>query len=291
MSCLTPFAPISDNTEIIYNAQDSKFAASFNVSMSSSVSSEKYINSEDSTTLAPVQVAGEGDEFIILGNKRYYRHELMTAFGGRLMPDRYSTYPKHQFGNAAALGLASFALTTFVLGLYLAGAQGITEPNVAVGLCFFYGGFVEAFAGIWELIIGNCFAGTVLVSFGMGFWLSFGAINVEAFGIAAAYGDDVEQLNSSIGFYLIGWGIFCFMMLMCTLKSTLIFMSLFLTLDIAFFVLAAHYLTGSASCLKAGGILCVILACCGWYCAFAGVANKQNSYFLPNAIALPVIGK
>lgn len=259
--------------------------------MSSSINSVKYETSRDSSPVSNIQIAGDGDEFVILGNKRYYRHELMRAFGGNLMPDRYATYPKHQFGNAAALGLASFALTTFVLGLYLAGAQGITKPNVVVGLCFFYGGFVEAFAGIWELIIGNCFAGTVLVSFGMGFWLSFGAINVEAFGIAAAYGDDVEQLNAGIGIYLIGWGIYCFMMLLCTLKSTVVFMSLFLTLDIAFFVLAGHYFTGSASCLKAGGILCVILACCGWYCAFAGVSNKQNSYFIPNAIPLPLIGK
>lgn len=287
---LRPFAPIRSKAERYKNRKLFQILLK-TVSMSSSIISEKYVASHDSLPAASVQLAGDGDELIVLGDKRYYRHELLTAFGGLLMPERYAPYPKHQFGNAAALGLASFALTTFVLGLYLAGAQGITKPNVAVGLCFFYGGFVEAFAGIWELVIGNCFAGTVLVSFGMGFWLSFGAIHVEAFGIAAAYGDDIDQFNSSVGFYLIGWGIFCFMMLMCTLKSTVVFMSLFLSLDIAFFVLAGHYFTGSASCLKAGGILCVILACCGWYCAFAGVANRQNSYIIPNAIPLPVRSK
>lgn len=259
--------------------------------MSSSLNSEKYPSSHDSAPISNVQLSGDGDEFVILGGKRYYRHELMRAFGGTLVSERYAPYPKHQFGNAAALGLASFGLTTFVLGLYLAGAMGISKPNVVVGLCFFYGGFVEAFAGIWELVIGNCFAGTVLVSFGMGFWISFGALNVEAFGIAAAYGDDVDQLNAGIGLYLLGWGIFCFMMLMLTFKTTVVFMSLFLTLDCAFFVLAGHYFTGSAGCLKAGGILCVISSICGWYCAFAGVANKQNSYVIPTAIPLPLFGR
>lgn len=258
--------------------------------MTSESDLEKFDSLKDQTPISNVQLAGEGDEFVILGNKRYYRHELMTAFGGRLMPDRYAPPPKHEFGNAAALGLASFALSTFVLGLYLAGAMGIGKPNIIVGLCFFYGGFVEAFAGVWELIIGNTFAGTVLVSFGAGFWVSFGAINVEAFGIAAAYGDDTQQLNDGIGLYLVGWGIFTFMLLMATLKSTVVFMLLFLTLDIAFFVIAAYYFTLNAACLKAGGVLLVISASCGWYCAFAGVSTKQNSYFIPNAIPLPVIG-
>lgn len=238
-----------------------------------------------------IQLAGDGDEYIIIGNKKYYRHELMAAFGGTMQPERLHPYQSPLFGNAAALGLASFALSTFVLGLFLSGAMGITIPNVVVGLCFFYGGLVEAAAGIWELFLGNTFAGTVLVSFGMGFWISFGAIYVEAFGIIAAYGDDVDQFNNAVGFYLIGWGIFTFLMLLCTLKSTFVFMSLFLTLDIAFFVLAAYYFNPRPGLLKAGGIFAVLSSFCGWFCAFAGTATPQNSYFKANPILIPVLGK
>lgn len=259
----------------------------------STISAESFkqanSHSEEGAPLK-VQISGTGDEFITLGNKKYYRHELMTAFAGTLVPERYAPYPVNKFGNAASLGLASFALTTFVLGLFLSGAMGIKVPNVVVGLCFWYGGVVEAAAGIWELVIGNCFAGTVLTSFGLGFWISFGAINVPNFGITAAYADDPDQLNNALGFFLVGWGIFCFLMLLCTLKSTVVFISLFITLDIAFFVLAGYYFTGKPQLMKVGGIFCVISACCGWYCAFAGLATPYNSYFTANPITLPVIG-
>lgn len=216
----------------------------------------------------------------------------MQAFGGTFTTERFSPYPKYQFANAGALGLASFALTTFVLGLYLAGAQGIKTLNVVVGLCFWYGGLVEAAAGIWELVIGNCFAGTVFVSFGMGFWISYGTLFVDAFGIPQSYGDDVEMYCNAVGFFLTGWGIFCFLMLLCTLKSTLVFVTLFTSLDIAFFVLAGYYFTTTQHpvLLRCGGVCCVISSCCGWYLAYAGVANRQNTYVVPQDILIPVIG-
>lgn len=264
--------------------------------MATSLESEKYHVSHDSimadSTHNSVQITGDGGEYVILGGKKYFRHELMQAFGGTLNSERYSPYPKHQFANAGALGLASFALTTFVLGLYLSGAMGIETPNVVVGLCFWYGGLVEAFAGIWELVLGNCFAGTVFVSFGMGFWISYGAIFVEAFGIPQSYGDDTEMWGNAVGFFLTGWGIFCFLMLLCTLKSTLVFVGLFVSLDIAFFVLAGYYYTTMrhSALLKVGGICCVISASCGWYLAYAGVASKQNTYVIPRDVLLPIIG-
>lgn len=291
LSALRPFYPTESGIKPAHPATHSESRTiSLFLTMASSIESGKYNASHDSE-IHRVELSGQGEEFVTLGGKKYFRHELMHAFGGTMVTERNATYYKHQFGNAAALGLASFALTTFVLGLFLSGAMGVKVPNVVVGLCFFYGGLVEAAAGIWELIIGNCFAGTVLTSFGMGFWISYGAINVEAFQIIAAYGDDTTQLSNALGLFLVGWGIFCFMMLLCTLKTTLVFTSLFFTLDIAFFVLAGYYFTQRAVLMKVGGIFCVISACCGWYCAFAGVATKQNSYITASGIPLPILGK
>lgn len=246
--------------------------------------------SHESYQPSKVVICGDGDEFIRLEDKMFYRHELMTAFGGTLNPDRYAPYPVHQFGNAAAVGLAGYSLTTFVLGLYYSGAMGIEVPNVVFGLAMFYGGTVMFLSGSWELVIGNSFAGTVLTTYGC-FWLAFGSINIEAFGIAAAYADEPKQLANATGFFLIGWLIFTFLMTLLTVKSTLLFFMLFVVLDILFVVLAAANFTGSAGAQKAGGIIAIIAALLGWYNAFAGVANKQNSYIIANPIAMPIFGK
>lgn len=68
-------------------------------------------------------------------------------------------------------------------------------------------------------------------------------------------------------------------------------MSLFLTLDITFFLLAGSSFTGSATLQMIGGIFAVISSISGWFCAFAGAANKQNSYFTANPILIPLFGK
>ncbi|CUM55308.1 uncharacterized protein AC631_02107 [Debaryomyces fabryi] len=237
-----------------------------------------------------VSVCGDGDEFIIIGDKKFYRHELMTAFGGTLNPDRYAAYPVHEFGNAAALGLAAFGLTTFVLGLYYTGAMGIEIPNVVVGLALFYAGTMDFLTGIWELVIGNTFAGTVLTSYGS-FWFAFATLYIEAFGIAAAYKDEPEQFANGVGLFLIGWFIFTMLMTLMAVKSTVMFLSLFVGLDFTFLLLAIANFTGNTAVTKAGGVFAIIAAVSGWWCAFAGTANKHNSYFTANPITLPVFGK
>lgn len=255
--------------------------------MSTSDNSQKSGISIDHHSLASVN---HDKDHIYLSGKKYLKSELQTAFGGTLTAERYAQYPKHEFGNAAALGLCAFALTTFTLGLYYAGAKGVTTINVVVGSTFFYGGIVQFLAGVWELAIGNCFAGTALASFGP-FWFGIGAMYIPSFGIQAAYAAHPEQFPNAVGFYLIGWVIFTFMLILLCLKTTVMFLALFVTLDLAFLLLAVANFTGNPHVLKAGGIMAIISACCGWYNAFAGVSTKHNSYFIANPIPLPVYGE
>lgn len=231
-----------------------------------------------------IRTAGDGNEFIIIGKQKFYRHEVMSAFGGTLNPG-VSPYPTNLFANPAPLGLSAFSLTTFVLSMYNARAMGVTTPNVVVGLAAFYGGAVQFLAGVWEMAVGNTFGATALTSYGA-FWLSFAAINVESFGIAAAYGDDVTQFHNAVGFYLIAWGLFTFMLWLCTIKSTVAFSSLFFLLFLTFMLLGAGDMTGKVGVTRAGGVMGVITAFDGFYNAFAGVANRQNSYIVANPIPL-----
>ncbi|CAI5760629.1 unnamed protein product [Candida verbasci] len=226
------------------------------------------------------------DEHVVINDKVVKRSELMPPFAGTFNPG-LKPWPKHEFGNAAAIGLAAFSLTAFVLALYLANAMGIENISVVVGLSVFYGGAVQFLAGVWELAIGNTFSGTAFTSFGA-FWLSFAAIYIPAFDIVSSYGDDVEQLNNALGIYLIGWGIFSSMLTLVTVKSTIPFVVLFVTLDFSFFILGAGFMTGSNRCVRGGGCSLAISAFAGWYSCFSGQATSKNSYIKWPAGTLPI---
>lgn len=234
--------------------------------------------------ISKVHTSGDGNEFVIIGNRKFYKHELMTAFGGTLNPG-YAPLPVNKFANPAPLGLAAFSLTTFVLSMYNAKAMGIEVPNVVVSLACFYGGAVQFLAGVWEMSIGNTFGATALTSYGA-FWLSYAAIFIESFGIAAAYEKDEAMMANAVGFYLLAWAIFTFMLVLCTLKSTVAFCSLFSTLCLTFILLAGGEFSGNHNVARAGGVVGVITAFIGFYNAFAGVANNQNSYVTANPIAM-----
>ncbi|KAG1840145.1 GPR1/FUN34/yaaH family-domain-containing protein [Suillus subluteus] len=53
-----------------------------------------------------------------------------------------------QVPNPAALGLFSFASTTFILSLYNVNAHGVILPNVVVGMACFCGGLAQLLAGM-----------------------------------------------------------------------------------------------------------------------------------------------
>lgn len=240
--------------------------------------------STNNDEIGRVKTSGQNDEYIIIGNTKYLRHELMQAFGGTLNPG-LSPPPSHQFANPSPLGLTAFGITTFILSMFNARAMGVTTPNVVVGMALFYGGVVQLLSGVWELLVGNTFGGTALTSYGA-FWLSFAAIYLEAFGIAKAYEDDMDQFHNAVGFFLLGWAMFTFMLTMCTLKSTLSFCFLFSSLTLTFILLAAGNFSNNVKVLRAGGVVGVICGFSGCYNAFAGTANKTNSYMLPHVVQL-----
>lgn len=77
----------------------------------------------------------------------------LPPFGGEFQPGLYKPVENRKFANPAPLGLCAFALTTFVLSLINMGTQGLTAPNIVVGLAFGYGGLVQLLAGMWYV---NC---------------------------------------------------------------------------------------------------------------------------------------
>lgn len=216
----------------------------------------------------------------------------LPAFGGEFQPGLYRA-TKSNIANPAPLGLSAFALTTFVLSLINLQTRGVTEPNFVVAVAYGYGGLIQLLAGMWEMAVGNTFGATALSSYG-GFWIGFaivltpGGFQIES----SLEATSPYPFLNSFGFYLMGWFIFTFLLLLCTLKSTVAFVFLFFTLDLAFLMLGIGYLENSSgapntACIKAGGVFGIIAAFTAWYNALAGIADSSNSFFVIPVVHLP----
>ncbi|KAI1202847.1 gpr fun34 family protein [Nemania serpens] len=222
------------------------------------------------------------------GNPLYHAHTgneaRLPAFGGEFQPGLYRPTEHRKFANPAPLGLSAFALTTFVLSLVNLQTRGITEPNIALSVAYGYGGLVQLLAGMWEMAVGNTFGATALSSYG-GFWISYAIILTPGFAVLANY--EESDVASVLGFFLAGWFIFTFILLLLTLRSTVMFFLLFFTLDLAFLFLATAEFAGSngnatasVGLQKAGGVFGLFAAFLAWYNAFAGIADTGNSFFI-----------
>src|SRR5512133_2147807 len=78
--------------------------------------------------------------------------------------------------NPAPLGLAAFAMTTFVLSVFNAKLVSRGAEPVVLPLALFYGGIVQVLAGLWEFRAGNTFGALAFCSYGA-FWLGIWGIN------------------------------------------------------------------------------------------------------------------
>ncbi len=138
------------------------------------------------------------------------------------------------------------------------------------------------------MAVGNTFGATALSSYG-GFWISYSIILNPSWNILGAYaaeakaGGDPLVVESALGFFLAGWFIFTTLLLLLTFRSTVMFFSLFFTLDLAFLFLTCAAFsadnknsTASENLNKAGGVFGLLAAFLAWYNAFAGIADSTS---------------
>jgi succinate-acetate transporter protein len=169
----------------------------------------------------------------------------------------------------APLGLAGFAMTTFVLSLDNSGwVKGVGTASV-LALALFYGGAVQLLAGMWEFKNKNTFGALAFSSFGA-FWLAF-FYYVKY--IAGGLGASGYQAT---GYFLLAWTIFTAYMLVASMKTNVAVIGVFFFLTVTFALLAWGALLDKGAGVgvtKAGGICGLITAAIAWYASFAGVTN------------------
>ena len=166
------------------------------------------------------------------------------------------------------LGLAAFALTTFVLSMFNAGLVGEGGEPVVLGVALAYGGLAQLLAGMWEFRTGNTFGAVAFTSFGA-FWLSFWAFVVF-------YAGDIPEADAghAVGLYLIAWGIFTLYMFVASLRTTGAVALVFALLTITFFLLGIGDAGAHTDITKAGGYFGLATAAAAWYASFAAVTNS-----------------
>jgi uncharacterized protein len=169
----------------------------------------------------------------------------------------------------APLGLAAFALTTFVLSMFNSGLVSDKGVPVVLGLALAYGGLAQLLAGMWEFKNNNTFGATAFTSYGA-FWLSFWAF--EQF--FAKEITDKATLGHAVGLYLIAWGIFTTYMWIASFRVSVAVSVVFVLLAATFIVLGIGNSGAHTDIVKAGGYIGLATAVAAWYASFAVVTNK-----------------
>jgi succinate-acetate transporter protein len=175
--------------------------------------------------------------------------------------------------NPAPLGLAAFALTTWLLSMINAGWFSADSMGLVLACALAYGGSAQAIAGIMELPRGNSFGATAFLSYGA-FWWSFALFVLFLHGQAPA---------AFVGWYLFLWGVFTFYMWLATFRSPRALQFIFLALWITFALLALGEWTGLSLMRMAGGYMGLVTAALAFYLSAAEVINEVHG-----RVVLPV---
>ncbi|HEV8451163.1 MAG TPA: acetate uptake transporter [Gaiellales bacterium] len=182
--------------------------------------------------------------------------------------------PTPLVADPAPLGLAAFALTTFLLS----GHNATFIPDaIWVGAALFYGGIVQLLAGMQEFRNRNIFGATAFSSYG-GFWLSLGGF-VVLISASSGFGALLKgpDLANSEAWFVVAFAIFNAYMLLASLRVNMAVMLVFLTLQITEIVLAIGFFRvahgESAYWVHVGGWCGIVTAFVAWYASAAGLVN------------------
>lgn len=174
---------------------------------------------------------------------------------------------KNSIADPGPLGLAGFALTTFILSMSNAHLVPAELGALFIPVALFYGGLAQLLAGMWEFKTNNTFGAVAFTSYGA-FWMGLGTLVIFESLKIINFGTSAHE---AIGLYLIGFTIFTFYMWIGTFRINNALLAVFTFLEITFILLdlAEFGLISSVP----GGICGLITAACAWYASAAGVLN------------------
>ena len=182
----------------------------------------------------------------------------------------------------APLGLAAFALTTFLLSAANAGWMGSATGSAWLGYALAYGGACQLLAGMWEFRNKNVFGATAFSTYGgfwigLGLWLHFIPATVRVTALVS--------LNRDLGWILLAFAIFNTYMLIISSQVNMAVFLVFLTLEVTEILLfIGNFVTKNPALppfnvtplpglIQVGGYVGILTALVAWYTSAAGVMN------------------
>jgi succinate-acetate transporter protein len=201
-----------------------------------------------------------------------------------VQPSPTTPAPAAGIADPAPLGLAAFALTTFLLSAKNADWMTHATGNAWLAYAFAYGGLAQLLAGMWEFRNRNVFGATAFGTYGS-FWIGlFLWVRFVVDPAVAAARTPVElaatvaALNHDLAWILLAFAIFNTYMLIMSAQVNLAVFGVFLTLEITEIILCiGNFNAGAAlnptTTIKIGGYVGLLTALVAWYASAAGVSN------------------
>ena len=200
-----------------------------------------------------------------------------------VQPSPTTPVPVSGIADPAPLGLAAFALTTFLLSARNAGWMTSTTGNAWLPFALAYGGLAQLLAAMWEFRNRNVVGATGFGTFGA-FWVGLGfyillVVNPAVAAIRPATAvATVTSINHDLGWILLAFAIFNTYMLLFSAQVNAAVFGVFLTLELTEIILAIGNFNAGAAVLptgtiKFGGYVGVLTALVAWYTSAAGVSN------------------
>ncbi len=222
----------------------------------------------------------------------------MSVSEDRTIQPTVAPAPVSGIADPAPLGLAAFALTTFLLSTKNAGWTTHATGSAWLGYAFAYGGLGQLLAGMWEFRNRNVFGATAFTTYG-GFWLGLGlwVLLVANPAVAAVkpstLATTVTSLNHDLGWILLVFAIFNTYMLILSTQVNVAVFAVFLTLELTEIILCIGNFTAGAALLptgtiKFGGYVGLVTALCAWYTS-AALASRGMAGKLKFPVGSPLI--
>jgi hypothetical protein len=195
---------------------------------------------------------------------------MATSIHPEVVPAKPAEKSTSAIADPGPLGLAAFAMTTFVLSVFNANIIG--APALAalfLPLALFYGGAVQILAGMWEFRKNNTFGALAFSSYGA-FWITFAwYVRYIAPGLPTA------REHEAAGLFLLAWTIFTAYMLLASFGTTKVLTLVFACLFATFLLLTVGKLAAppNANILKVGGWVGLVTAALAWYHSASGVTT------------------